>query len=69
MARLMNKTAVITGGTTGIGFETARQFIAEGARVIITGQNEDRLKYAADKLGARQFLFLSMCDRCLILMR
>jgi NAD(P)-dependent dehydrogenase (short-subunit alcohol dehydrogenase family) len=53
MARLMNKTAVITGGTTGIGFETARQFIAEGARVIITGQNEDRLQSAADKLGAK----------------
>lgn len=51
MARLSNKTAVITGATTGLGFETAKNFIEEGARVIITGQNEERLKAAADKLG------------------
>ncbi|NJL56273.1 SDR family oxidoreductase [bacterium] len=51
MARLMNKTAVITGGTTGIGFEAAKQFIAEGARVIITGQNEERLQTAVKALG------------------
>lgn len=51
MNRLSGKTAVITGGTTGIGFETARHFITEGARVIITGQNEKRLAAAADGLG------------------
>jgi NAD(P)-dependent dehydrogenase (short-subunit alcohol dehydrogenase family) len=51
MARLNNKTAVITGGTTGIGFETAKQFVVEGARVIITGQNEERLQSAAKELG------------------
>ncbi|MBI4751333.1 MAG: glucose 1-dehydrogenase [Acidobacteria bacterium] len=51
MSRLSNKTAVITGGTTGLGFETARHFIKEGARVIITGQNEDRLAKAARELG------------------
>ena len=50
--RLANKTAVITGGTTGIGFETARQFIAQGARVMITGQNQERLAHAAKELGA-----------------
>lgn len=52
MARLNQKTAVITGGTTGIGFETAKQFVAEGARVIITGQNEERLQAAARELGS-----------------
>ncbi len=51
MTRLTNKTAVITGGTTGIGFETAQQFIAQGARVIITGRNQDRLNEAAQALG------------------
>ncbi len=51
MNRLNGKTAVITGGTTGLGFETARHFIQEGARVIITGQNEKRLAAAAGGLG------------------
>ncbi len=51
MLRLQNKTAVITGATTGIGFATAQQFITAGARVIITGQNPDRLAEAAAKLG------------------
>ncbi|MBW4514278.1 MAG: SDR family oxidoreductase [Timaviella obliquedivisa GSE-PSE-MK23-08B] len=51
MARLTNKTALITGGTTGIGFETAKQFVAEGAQVMITGQNEERLQTAVNELG------------------
>lgn len=51
MGRLNNKTAVITGGTTGIGFATAEQFIEEGAKVIITGRNDIRLKEAVERLG------------------
>ena len=51
MARLTNKTAVITGGTTGIGFASAKQFISEGAKVIITGRNQERLNQAVEKLG------------------
>lgn len=51
MSKLTGKTAVVTGGTTGIGFETAKRFLEEGARVIITGQDEARLAEAARKLG------------------
>lgn len=49
--KLQAKKAVITGGSTGIGFETAKRFLAEGARVIITGQNEERLSQAVAELG------------------
>lgn len=52
MDRLKGKTAVITGGTTGLGFETARQFLAEGARAIVTGQHRERLASAAKELGS-----------------
>lgn len=51
MLRLQNKTALITGGTSGIGLETARQFIAEGARVAITGTNPSSIEAAHAELG------------------
>ena len=49
--RLSNKTALIIGATTGIGYAAAELFIKEGAKVIITGQDTDRLESAAIKLG------------------
>ncbi|MDY7231674.1 glucose 1-dehydrogenase [Hyalangium rubrum] len=49
--RLAQKTAVITGGSTGIGLATARAFIQEGARVIITGKSEENLAAAVRELG------------------
>ena len=51
MGQLDGKTALITGASTGIGLATARRFIAEGARVYITGRREAELDAAARDLG------------------
>ncbi|MFE6280970.1 SDR family oxidoreductase [Streptomyces sp. NPDC057877] len=52
MGRLEGKHALITGGTSGIGLETAREFLAEGASVAITGRSRERLAAAARELEA-----------------
>ncbi len=49
--RLSNKTALITGGTSGIGLATARLFIAEGARVVVTGRDEAAFERVRAELG------------------
>lgn len=49
--RLAGKKALITGGTTGIGFETARRYLAEGAEVLITSRDQDRVDQAVKDLG------------------
>jgi NAD(P)-dependent dehydrogenase (short-subunit alcohol dehydrogenase family) len=51
IVRLANKTALITGGNSGIGLATARLFIQEGAKVAITGRNQATLEAAAKELG------------------
>jgi NAD(P)-dependent dehydrogenase (short-subunit alcohol dehydrogenase family) len=51
MNRFEGKTALITGGTTGIGFATAKLFINEGARVIVTGRAATTIKSAQAELG------------------
>ena len=51
MSRLAGKYALITGGTSGIGLDTARQFIAEGATVAITGRSKSGLQAAGETLG------------------
>jgi NAD(P)-dependent dehydrogenase (short-subunit alcohol dehydrogenase family) len=51
MTRLANKTALITGGNSGIGLAAARLFVAEGAHVAITGRNQKTLRAAAAELG------------------
>jgi len=50
--RLRGKRALITGGTTGIGLETARAFLKEGARVAVTGRNPESLESARRELGS-----------------
>jgi NADP-dependent 3-hydroxy acid dehydrogenase YdfG len=52
MQRLTNKTALITGGGSGIGLATARSFLDEGARVVIAGRDEAKLAAASKTLAA-----------------
>ncbi|GJH27387.1 SDR family oxidoreductase [Caballeronia novacaledonica] len=49
--KLKNKIALVTGGTSGIGLEAARLFQSEGATVVVTGTNVERLANAASVLG------------------
>lgn len=51
MGQLQNKTALVTGGTTGIGLATARRFAAEGAHVFVTGRRQAELDAAVTELG------------------
>ena len=51
MTRLNGKTAVVTGGGTGIGFAAAERFVAEGAFVFLFGRRREPLEAAAAKLG------------------
>jgi NAD(P)-dependent dehydrogenase (short-subunit alcohol dehydrogenase family) len=51
MSKLKGKTAIITGGNSGIGFATAKLFLEEGASVIITGRRENAVNEALQKLG------------------
>jgi NAD(P)-dependent dehydrogenase (short-subunit alcohol dehydrogenase family) len=49
---LLGQTVVVIGGSAGIGLETARRARAEGARLILTGRNPERLQFAASELEA-----------------
>ena len=49
---LLGQTVVVIGGSAGIGLETARRARAEGAKLILTGRNPERLQRAASELDA-----------------
>lgn len=51
MSNLKNKVAVITGGNAGIGLATAKEFIVQGANVVITGRNQVLIDEAVNELG------------------
>ena len=51
MGRLKGKVAVVTGGNSGIGLATAKEFAREGARVVITGRDARALAEAAREIG------------------
>jgi NAD(P)-dependent dehydrogenase (short-subunit alcohol dehydrogenase family) len=53
MGKLQDKVAVVTGGSSGIGFATAKKFVAEGAQVVITGRNQLAIHEAVSQLGNR----------------
>lgn len=51
MSDLKNKTALVTGGNSGIGFATAKELVAQGASVIITGRNQKAIQEATAQIG------------------
>lgn len=59
MSRLQNKTALITGGNSGIGFATAKEFLEQGATVIITGRSQASLDEAKKALNGKVHTILS----------
>jgi NAD(P)-dependent dehydrogenase (short-subunit alcohol dehydrogenase family) len=50
--QLAGQTVVVLGGSSGMGFETAKQARSEGANVVLTGRNPERVEQAARELGA-----------------
>jgi NAD(P)-dependent dehydrogenase (short-subunit alcohol dehydrogenase family) len=62
MSKLADKTALITGGGSGIGLAVARAFLLEGARVAITGRDHNKLIRAAEYLAGNERLLVHPCD-------
>ncbi len=52
MGKLEGKIALVTGGTSGIGLATAKQFVNEGAFVFIAGRRDPELAAAVKEIGS-----------------
>lgn len=63
MGKLDGKTALITGGSTGIGLATAKLFQTEGAQVIVTGSKTDTVAAAQKELGPQALALVSDTSR------
>ena len=59
MARFTGKKVLVTGGNSGMGFDTAKEFIREGAEVFITGRNLETLTSAVKELGPKAKMLVS----------
>ncbi|PRD44098.1 SDR family oxidoreductase [Sphingobacterium haloxyli] len=59
MQRFKDKFALITGGTNGMGYATAQQFINESGKVIITGRSAETVNKAVEQLGENAFGMVS----------
>ncbi|OQP47287.1 short-chain dehydrogenase [Niastella yeongjuensis] len=56
MEKFSNKVAIVTGGNSGIGYATAKDLVAQGATVIITGRRKEAIEKAAKEIGAIPFV-------------
>ncbi len=63
---LLGQTVVVIGGSAGIGFETARQARAQGAKLILTGRNPERLGRAASEIGTLSTAAFDAADPALL---
>ena len=66
MSKLDGKTAVVTGGSSGIGYATARKIKELGAKVIITGRNPEAVDKAAGEIGAVGLVYLAVRTKFLM---
>lgn len=60
---LLGKKIVVTGGGSGLGFAMAKKFVSEGAEVLISGRNEEKLRNAIKQLGDHaKYSTADVCD-------
>jgi 3-oxoacyl-[acyl-carrier protein] reductase len=66
--RFDGRTAIITGGASGLGRETAQRMVAEGARVSLWDLDEEKLRDAQSATGAEHFVSLDVSDHAAVAM-